>query len=442
MKCNRRLFFASWNLLFVLPAVLAICLATLPARAETLVVTSTADSGHGSLRQAISDANSGDTIAFADTLSGSRIVLTNGQLVLTRSLTIDASTLPSGITISGNNTSRIFYVTAGATNVVLDSLTITNGFADGIGGGILANSGSSLTLNHCTLVRNLATYSGGGIYFSGLARQLIKNCTISGNWSLYGGGISAANCYLDIKQCTISQNTAYGQGGGVFVDQGCKARLLQCTVVSNTAPSGNGGGAYVIELLGFINSIIAANYGDDISLSFGVGRGSCGGVNIIESLPGSSGYPFAGTGTIINASPMLAPLGNYGGPTRTMPPLAGSPAIDGCTNGTPFATDQRGCPRTLGLFADIGATEGVYNPAGPGKLTGPTRLDDGSMEFTLTNYSDMSFTVLASTNVTLPASQWSALGSAVESPPGSGQYSFTDPQAGDYPHRFYRVCWP
>jgi hypothetical protein len=54
----------------------------------------------------------------------------------------------------------------------------------------------------------------------------------------------------------------------------------------------------------------------------------------------------------------------------------------------------------------------------------------------------MSFTVLASTNVALPFNQWSNLGTAVESPLGSGQYPFTDPQATNYSRRFYKVTSP
>ena len=127
-----------------------------------------------------------------------------------------------------------------------------------------------------------------------------------------------------------------------------------------------------------------------------------------------------------------------------MPPLPGSPAIDGCTNGTTFTTDQRGYARThCGRAPDIGAVEGVYNPAGPGKLKNVVaKLGNGSVSFTLTNYSDMSFTVLGSTNLALPFSQWSNLGTVLESPLGSGQYPFTDTQATNFDRRFYTVESP
>ena len=61
---------------------------------------------------------------------------------------------------------------------------------------------------------------------------------------------------------------------------------------------------------------------------------------------------FTGPGDLNNTDPKLGTLGNYGGPTQTIPLLAGSPAIDagnpkGCTdgNGHLLKTDQRGKPR-------------------------------------------------------------------------------------------------
>ena len=75
-------------------------------------------------------------------------------------------------------------------------------------------------------------------------------------------------------------------------------------------------------------------------------------------------------------------------------------------------------------------------------MTGLTRLGNGAIQFTFTNYTDASFTVLASTNLALPTSTWNILGHALESPIGSDQYPFTDPQATNITQRFYRVRMP
>jgi hypothetical protein len=71
-----------------------------------------------------------------------------------------------------------------------------------------------------------------------------------------------------------------------------------------------------------------------------------------------------------------------------------------------------------------------------------TRLGNDSARFTFTNYTDTSSTVLATTNVALPITTWINLGPAVESPIGSGHFQFTDPQATNFPQRYYRVRVP
>jgi len=207
----------------------------------------------------------------------------------------------------------------------------------------------------------------------------------------------------------------------------------QSTLTGNSDPTGVAGGTYDWDELSsttLYNSIVAGN-----SLPNTSGYDN-------QTLATTSGITTQTGANLTNGTPLLAPLGNYGGPTPTMPPLPGSPAIDGCTNGTAFTTDQRGYPRMLGRAPDIGAVEGVHNPAGPGKLENVTKLANGAVNFSLTNYSDLSFTVLASTNLALPFSQWSNLGTAMESPLGSGQYPFTDLQGTNYSQLFYKVASP
>ena len=67
--------------------------------AQVLVVTTTADSGPGSLRDTVAAATNINHITFAPNLSGSTITLTSGLILLASSLAIDASALPAGITL-------------------------------------------------------------------------------------------------------------------------------------------------------------------------------------------------------------------------------------------------------------------------------------------------------------------------------------------------------
>jgi len=142
---------------------LSFCLALHQSQA-TSVVLNAGDSGPGSLRQTITDAISGETIIFTNTLAGQTIILTSGQLLVDEDLTIDASALTGGIAIDGNGpamTNRVMEITYSAT-LVLNSLTITNGHTPngltgengengGYGGGIF-NHGD-LTLIGCTPMR-------------------------------------------------------------------------------------------------------------------------------------------------------------------------------------------------------------------------------------------------------------------------------------------------
>lgn len=73
------------------------------------------------------------------------------------------------------------------------------------------------------------------------------------------------------------------------------------------------------------------------------------------------------------------------------------------------------------------------------RLNPPLLLGNGGLQFRFTYPSGASFTVFAASNVALPFDQWTDLGAAVETPPGSGQYQFTDPQTTNYVQRYYRV---
>lgn len=396
----------------------------------TLVVTSAADDGGpGTLRSVLASAVSGDTVTFTNALSGQTIVLTSGQIVLDKNLTIDGSALPGGIAINANNASRIFQSASGTTNVLLN-LMLTGG--NGVGA--------------------LESGDGGGIYNEG--SLALTACTVSGNSGGGGGGIFSQNptSRLTLTNCTLAGNTAEF-GGALLLRNSSTVALVHCTVSGNTGTGGSGG--VVLEssaTLALENTIVAGNP-DNIG---GEDIGGCGGTltrsggNIIGAQPfcyaavAPIGAPNANgdyVGTSVSpVLALLAPLARYGGPTPTLPPLAGSPAIDGCISGVGLTIDQRGSLRPLGAFADIGAVEGVFNPNFP--LINPVALGNGSFQFAFSNLPGAGFSVFASTNVALPFNQWSNLGPAVEMPAASGQFQFLDPQATNSPQRFYRVRLP
>ena len=173
------------------------------------LVTNTNDSGLGSLRQEILDANANpglDTIDFATGLSGT-IVLKSGELQITNDVTIDG---PGAnlLTVSGNNTSRIFNIDDGnlgtALAVAISGLKLTGGNAGSDSGGAIFNA-EALTLTNSTLSGNSAGWSGGGIYNEGT--MTLTNSTLSDNSAHDGGGIFIVSA-ATLTNSTLSGNSA------------------------------------------------------------------------------------------------------------------------------------------------------------------------------------------------------------------------------------------
>lgn len=93
-----------------------------------------------------------------------------------------------------------------------------------------------------------------------------------------------------------------------------------------------------------------------------------------------------------------------------------------------------------GYSAPLIRTVIVTAPPTPPFLTGLTTLSNGALQFSFTNGTPTGFTVLASTNVTLPASNWTVIGGASQISPGV--YQFIDLQATNFPQRYYQVRSP
>ena len=352
------------------------------------------------LREAVNyeNANGGGAITFDPTAfptaTPQTINLAFGQLELmtgTETITGPAA----GVTVSGGKLSRVLQVD-NMVNASISGLTISGGNAGTSGnGGGLANFGHP-TLSNCTLSGNNAGYLGGSlggyggaVYGDGGSTTTLNDCTVSGNIAIYGGGLDshgnlalngcavsnnsadhggALENYLGtttLTNCTASGNTSTFSGGGLFLVGG-QTTLTNCTVSGNTATTGSGGGVYNNSsnvTLG--NTIVAGNTaagsGPDVYGSVVVSLGH----NLIGMTDGSSGWVTSApnadlVGTVATPlNPLLAPLGDYGGPTQTMVPLFGSPAIGAGDNTGGPATDQRGFARGTGAGATIGAVEGV-----------------------------------------------------------------------------------
>jgi predicted outer membrane repeat protein len=317
---------------------------------SVFTVTSTADSGPGSLRDTINAAASGDTVMFNLPLPAT-ITLTTGAITIAQNLTI-AGPGANLLTVSGNNSAQVFKVGVGPSVTIAD-LTIAHGSAPSVFGGAIFNKGT-LSVTNCIFSNNTAL-NGGAIGAVVQGNLTVTGCTFVGNSAVgNGGAIDATGVPISVANSTFSSNSAMS-GGAFFVDS--QATIVNCTLSGNSAGAASGGGIFAIGPLSHLNlqnTIIAGSTGGDCTLF----AGGTIGTNSHNLIQDGSCSP------LLSGNPMLGPLQNNGGPTPTMALLPGSPAIDAGDDGvlgSPLflTTDQRGVgfPRKSGAHLDIGAFE-------------------------------------------------------------------------------------
>lgn len=374
------------------------------------------------------DSISFDAALFpAGAATPATIVLTGGTPLqftdTTGATTIDGPGA-SAVAVSGNNLSTVFLISAGVT-VAIDELTITGGKGSiDIGGGLKAGGGlynnGHLTLQNTILTANAAGNYGGGFYNAATGTVAVIDSTIAGNSGQLGGGFlnggivtvsgssitgnqvtsNGGGIYnlatLTVTASLVANNTATFNGGGIFSNN--TATVVNSTLTGNAAGS-LGGAFFNSKTANFYDSTIAGNFAPQgagiehllgTTTLFGtiVARNSVSATNATPrdwaglAAASASSYNLIGdgastgltggtnhnlVGTAANPlNPLLAPLGDYGGPTQTMALLPGSAALAAGANftnpatGTVLSTDQRGILRSLGSAPDIGA----YQSAG------------------------------------------------------------------------------
>jgi hypothetical protein len=256
--------------------VLLFCAVVIQLQAGTITVTNTNDSGPGSLRQALANANDGDAINFA--VSGT-IALTSGELLVDKSVTISGPGA-AVLAVDGDFTSRVFHIGPGKT-VSISGLTVTNGSAGSENGGGILNDHAILTMDNCA-VQNSGGFVGGGIYndgSAGSAALTILNSTVTLNGALYaGGGIyndadNKGNATLAILNSSVSNNGVGfadmfppgSEGGGVYNGVGT-VTISNSSVNDNYAgvpgpnfPTGTGGGISNYGTMTITDSTITGN---------------------------------------------------------------------------------------------------------------------------------------------------------------------------------------
>ena len=153
------------------------------------------------------------------------------------------------------------------------------------------------------------------------------------------GGAVFNSGEMEITSSTIVENStgSLGSGGGIaFVGDAESALSLKHTVISDNESTSRAPDIYLGPISPRITGV-ASNY-----IGNPIGSGVFEGSTAILT-------------TEHHGEVSLSPLGFYGGPTRTMPPMQGSPLVGRAAGSTPL--EQRGYPRNN--RPDLGATERV-----------------------------------------------------------------------------------
>ena len=293
----------------------AMMAGTQSLHAGTITVTTTADSGAGSLRAAIAAASNGDTIQFDPALNGQSITLTSGELVIDKNITIDGPGADQlAVTkSSGSPDFRIFNVPP-LHIFIIEGLTIDGNGTFGAGvwidrsqvaldgcvvqgclgyGGVLCyasfNDDSNLTVINSTIRNNQADAAGGGIHNEAsnfahailtIRNSVVSNNTVGSSGNASGGGIWNSG-EMDITNSIVSNNVSggngpkfpFGNGGGISNQAGAVLFITDCTISGNSTGI-NGGGVYNVGFVHLTSSTVSGNTAMGINDLEGWGDGA------------------------------------------------------------------------------------------------------------------------------------------------------------------------
>lgn len=335
MKINRLLLSGSIFLFFALTPFLAFTTA--------FAATIRVPSEQPTIQAGIDAAVAGDTVLVADgtyTGSGNKNLDIKGKAI-----TVQSENGPNSCIIECEGNGRGFYFhNAEGQNSVVSGFTITNGLAQGGGGGIYCARYSSPTITNCTISNNsgggvfcgessptitnctISSNSGGGIYCATYSSPTITNCTISNNSAYSGGGINCpqstsptiTNCIITgntatgtygvgggiychyssptITDCTISGNMAY-KGGGIYCNRSFTLTITNCTISNNSSTYGIAGGIYLANEVGFRNLRTITNCIISGNTANGSTAGSGGGIYCSDFSPTITNCTISGNTT-------------------------------------------------------------------------------------------------------------------------------------------------
>jgi hypothetical protein len=345
------------------------------AQAATLAVTGTGDAGgtcNGgtctSLRAAIEQADKdggNDTVQ----IPGGGYQLSSGKLAITASMTL-AGAGATSTKILAAPSSQIITV-SGSGQVTIADVTLEGASVFHVGGAVEGGGSAAITIQRAIISHNESKggVDGGGVYDVSTRPLLIEASTLSNN-TAKGGGALDGTAPITVLNSTFTGNVATNDGGAL---EDGRTTLINDTITGNKCNNGTGcgGGVTAVKLeAGFAltarDTILAGNTDGKGALNNCLAIGGS-----VEAAIGATG-PNLENGTDckfksaggLEGEALLGPLGDNGGPTPTMLPGSGSPAINAGKNCAP--QDQRGHTRpTPAGPCDLGSVETEARTSAP-----------------------------------------------------------------------------
>ncbi len=244
------------------------CLVVVGGFAQVVVTTGSDLGGAGlSLREAVASSGVGETILFEESLSGEFLDLSQGEIVISKNLTIEGLGADDFISIQGNNSSRLFRIAEGA-HLTLRFIALSEGMEAADYGGAILNEGT-LTIQDCRISNCRAT-SGGAIFNAGMMSCLrtgfVSNLVNSPGGLELGGGAILSTGTTTLSHCHFINNVASGiiYGGGAVHCRKSSMHVSECLFRDNRT-AGSGGAIFNSAIL----EVNSSTFDDNLSLDDG-----------------------------------------------------------------------------------------------------------------------------------------------------------------------------
>lgn len=346
----------------------------------------------------------GNETAGVGLTAGGGGIYAEGSLLLEDTVVHNNQTIAGpGLSALGGGVFAGHSFAAGDTVIEGNLVQSDSGTAQG-GGLVVVGGGSPLFVENSAVRANTAVALDGGAVAGGggviqdvsamLGEAIVRNTEISDNQadtngSLASGGglyVAASALLVALENVTVSGNvagdpvlTASATGGGIHDADG-NAIFLNSTITDNAvqaASSAVGGGIHAgAANTGLVNSILAGNHAPDGTGPDCEGMLVSGGYSLLGSNAGCDWDAAIGDligdvdGGLPPIDPLLEPLADNGGPTRTHGLDPASPALDSAN------------PDMSGPFTEVCTDidqRGYIRPV-DGNDDGMARCDRGALE--------------------------------------------------------------